>query len=105
MVTKLGNIMKYMGYFSVAVVALGLVEILLGYGIAYTNMSFFGHLKGMLSLQGADTIMVGIWLILLAPVTGIFVIFFDGLRRRDLRMIVLCVLIVLLLGLTLFIKN
>ncbi|QAR32302.1 DUF1634 domain-containing protein [Geovibrio thiophilus] len=93
----LGRLLKYIGLFGVGIVILGLTESLLGFGSEYVSKSIAGHIAGALALNGADTVMTGIWIVVAAPAAGILYVLRYGLRSRNYRLAAMCLIIIAML--------
>ncbi|MCD8567723.1 MAG: DUF1634 domain-containing protein [Geovibrio sp.] len=93
----LGSLLKYIGLLGVGIVILGLAENLLGLGSEYVNKSIAGHIAGAFALNGADTIMTGIWTVLAAPAAGILYVLWHGAAKRNFRLVFMCLIIIAML--------
>ncbi len=93
----LGSLLKYIGLAGVWTVILGLAESVLGLGSEYVNKSIAGHIAGAFALNGADTVMAGIWIVMAAPAAGIIYVLVHGLRIRNYRLAAMCFIITAML--------
>lgn len=94
---RLGSVIKYVGYAGIGLMFIGLMECA-AFGAEFSTKTFIGYLKGMLAFSGADTIMIGIWVVLAAPFAGLVYIFFLGLKRRNFRLVSACAVIAVMLA-------
>ena len=95
---RIGIIMKYVGYTGIGLMFIGLLESAMGFGAEHTAQGFSDYLKAVVTFKGADTIMTGIWLVLAAPIAGLFYVLFYGLKARNYRLAAACAVIVVILA-------
>lgn len=102
---QIANVFRYVGYTGIGLMLIGVFESVVGFGAEFASKGFMGYLKGVMSFNGADTLMVGIWLVLATPIAGLVCVVLHGLKVRNYRLVLSCVVICLILSATVFISE
>lgn len=94
---RLGYLLKITGFIGIAIAILGLIEVILGSSKPYEAQTFINHLAGALNFNGTDTIMVGIWIIIATPVFGVAYVLVESIKKKNMRLFGICILILAIL--------